>query len=221
MTLQDLIARFRILAADKAEPHLWSDQEVTMWLNDAQKQACIRGRLLREDDDRSVCAIPLRDGKNTYRLHPKVYEIINARFTRDGGTARYAKLVSREWLDNERPNWRDDNYPPELVIQDDTTIRIVGSAVVGEVLQLECYRLPMDDMEQLSDEPEIHEAHHEHLVHWVLHKAFSVVDADGFDAQRSALAEAEFTRYFGLMPDADMRRKTREDVIHHNYGYMP
>lgn len=220
MTLQDLIARFRVLAADKAEPHLWSDQEVTMWLNDAQKQACIRGRLIREDENKAVCLISMQAGKQTYKLHPKAYELINLRFVGASSRTRTAKLVSREWLDNHCPDWRDNPNPPEMVIQDDTTVRIVGNPVVGEVLQLECYRLPMDDMEQLSDEPEIHEAHHEHLVHWALHKAFSVVDADGFDAQRSALAEAEFTRYFGLMPDADMRRKTREDVIHHNYGYL-
>jgi len=219
MTLQDLIARFRVLAADKAQPPLWSDAEVTMWLNDAQRQACIRGRLIREDENKAVCLISMQEGKQTYKLHPKVYEIINLRFV-GASRARPAVIVSREWLDNERPSWRDDNYPPELVIQDDTTIRIVGSAVVGEVLQLECYRLPLEDMVQGDDEPEIHEAHHEHLVQWALHKAFSVVDADGFDARRSAQAEDEFTRYFGLMPDADLRRKTREDVIHHNYGYL-
>ena len=221
MTLKDLIARFRVQSADKAEPQLWSDQEVTMWLNDAQKQACIRGRLLREDDERSVCVIPLRDGKNTYRLHPKVYEIINARFTRGGGTARYAKLVSREWLDANRGGWRDDSYEAEYIIQDDVTIRIVGKVNPDEALRIECYRLPMDDMEQLSDEPEIHEAHHEYLVHWALHKAFSVVDADGFDATKSARAEAAFTDYFGLMPDSDLRRMTRVDEVQHNYGVFP
>lgn len=219
MTLQDLIARFRILAADKAQPPLWSDAEVTMWLNDAQRQACIRGRLIREDENKAVCLISMQEGKQTYKLHPKVYEIINLRFV-GASRARLAVIVSREWLDNHCPDWRDNPNPPEMVIQDDTTIRIVGVPVIGETLRLECYRLPMDDMTQSDDEPEIHEAHHEHLIQWALHKAFSVVDADGFDAQRSDRAEKEFTRYFGVMPDADLRRKTREDVIHHNYGYL-
>ena len=221
MTLQDLIDRFRVLAGDKSQPYLWGDDDVTRWLNDAQRQACIRGRLIREGDSAAICRIQMQASKQTYKLHPKAYELINLRFVGASSRTRTAKLVSREWLDNYCPDWRDNPNPPEMVIQDDTTIRIVGVPVIGETLRLECYRLPLEDMSQCDDEPEIHEAHHEHLVQWALHKAFSVVDADGFDANRSAQAEGEFTRYFGLMPDADLRRKTREDVVHRNYGYLP
>ena len=47
MTLADLIRRFRVLADDKVQPYLWADEDVIDWLNDAQAQAAVRGRLLR------------------------------------------------------------------------------------------------------------------------------------------------------------------------------
>ena len=62
--------------------------------------------------------------------------------------------------------------------------------------------------------PEISELHHEHLVNWALHKAFSIPDAEGFDPQRAQDAERDFTEYFGIRPDSDLRRITREDVPH-------
>jgi hypothetical protein len=69
--------------------------------------------------------------------------------------------------------------------------------------------------------PEIHQAHHEHLLQWALHKAFGIPDSDGFDPGRSALAERAFTAYFGPMPDSDLRRETRSDVPHHNILILP
>ena len=65
-----------------------------------------------------------------------------------------------------------------------------------------------------------HKAHHEHLIDWALHRAFSVPDAETFDQHRADLAERAFTEYFGLLPDSDMRRITRHDVVHHNTVYL-
>jgi hypothetical protein len=48
-----------------------------------------------------------------------------------------------------------------------------------------------------------------------------VPDAETFDPNRAALAEQAFTRYFGLLPDSDLRRRTREDVTHVNQGFFP
>lgn len=220
MTLQDLIRRFRVLSGDRAEPYLCADEDVKDWFNDAQQQACIRGRLLREDSA-GMCRIDLEPGRTSYKLHQALYEIIHARIVPASGKARTVRLVSRELLDDERPGWRDDAEPATLAVQDDTRLRIVGAIAAGDTLALECYRLPLRALEDGQDEPEIHRAHHEHLIQWALHKAFSVVDGELFDPKRSELAAAEFTRYFGLLPDADLRRATRTDVQHFNRAILP
>jgi len=221
VTLEELIRRFRTLAVDNVQPYLFADEDVTDWLNDGQRQACIRGRLLREDDNQAVCEIALTPGQRTYPLHKAVYEIINARIVPVSGRSRPVFLASREWLDENMPGWRDDHGPAEFAIQDDTSIRVVGAVTAGDKLAIECYRTPLKMLANDTDKPEIHEAHHEYLIQWALHKAFSVVDADTFDPQRSDRSEAAFTNYFGRMPDSDLRRMTREDVPHHNAPILP
>ena len=221
MTLQDLIARFRVLAHDQEDPPFWSSEDIARWLSDGQTQACIRGRLLREDARDAVCRIALEPGQHTYKLHRTVYEIIDVRIKPPVGPSRPLKLVTREWLDAEMPDWRDCGRPVFWAIQDETSLRLVGNIDDGDVLRLECYRLPLAPLEDDSDEPEIHAAHHEHLIDWALFKAFSVPDADAFDPTRAKMAEDAFTRYFGIQPDSDLRRATRQDVQHHNRAILP
>lgn len=221
MTLEDMIRRFRVAARDTVEPFLFPTEDVTDWLNEAQNEACIRARLIREDELEAVCRITLAAGQHTYPLHPKVYELISVRLKpANGDRPRDLRLVSREWLDAERPCWRDDDRPACYAIQNDTSLRIVGATAPGDELLLECYRLPMRALSLDTQRPEIHEAHHAHLVQWALHRAFSIPDAEMFDAQRAEKAEREFSSYFGLMPDADMRRITRHDVAHHNATFL-
>lgn len=222
MNLGELTRRFRVLSKDAVEPYFWSDEDIAAWMTDAQAQACIRGRLLREDENNSVCRIELEPGRQAYKLHRSVYELIDVRIIKPSiGSSRPLKLVTREWLSAEMPDWRDWNRPAQLVIQDETKLRIVGTIEEGDVLRLDCYRLPLAAMEDDSDAPEIHEAHHEHLIQWALHKAFSVPDADAFDPARAKMAEDAFTRYFGLQPNSDMRRATRQDVVHHILAIFP
>ena len=222
MTLDDLIRRFRVRANDMAQPHLFADQDVIDWLNDAEEQACVRGRLLREDALPEMCRIVLEAGKSTYKLHQKLYEISHLRvLPQNGGRSRHLLIKTREWLDAEMPDWRDSNRPAMFAIQDDISLRVVGQVDDGDVLALECYRLPLKPMEADNSKPEIHIAHHDHLIDWALHRAFSVPDAETFDPNRAALAEQAFTRYFGPLPDSDMRRITRHDQQHHNEVFLP
>ena len=222
MDVEALIRRFRVLANDNAQPHFWADVDVTDWLNDAQAQACVRGRLIREDENPAVCQIALAPGQHTYPLHASVYELINLRIKGSGTEpSRPMSIKSREWLDANVCDWRDMDEPSPWLIQDDTTLRVVGAIQAGDVLHLECYRLPLKQLANDMDKPEIHAAHHVHLIQWALHRAFSIPDTEAFDPARAASAEAAFTRYFGLLPDSDLRRRTREDVVHVNQGFFP
>lgn len=216
MTLKDLIRRFRVLARDLYEPYFWKDEEVTDWLNDAQEQACVRGRLLLEDADPALCVIDLVPGQHTYALDKRVYELVDVRIKTGSNAVAELKIVSRGWLDSNVRDWREPhtwrNHCARYLIQNETSVRIVPTPQEAGTLSIEAYRLPMAPMREDDDEPEIHRASHEHLIQWALHRAYSVSDAEVFDSQRSVLAEIAFTEYFGMLPDADMRRITREDT---------
>lgn len=222
MTLADLILRFRILADDAVVPYLWADSGVASWMSDGQDQAAMRGRLLLEDANAQVCRITLLAGKHTYVLHPSLYELVNLRVqtASEPYQSKPIKLVSREWLDANVSEWRDLQGELCYAIQGDTTIRLVGTPTEAGTLIIEGYRLPFDPLTGSGDEPEIHAAHHEKLIQWALHRAFGIPDTEVFDPKRSLAAEDEFTKYFGPLPDANLRRITREDVPHVNVGYL-
>ena len=237
MNLVELIRRFRVLARDTVtgvgsdrEDLMWADADLVDWFNEAEQEACVRARLLREDALPAMCLMALDPAQHTYELHPKLYEIINLRIRSAAETrSRALCLKSREWLDEYMPDWRDDPNPPHFAVQNENSLRIVGRISAGDELLLEVYRLPMEDMaltddpiaNPVHDTPEIHEASHRHLIDWVLYRAFSVPDTEAFDAQRAAQAELAFTKYFGLPVTSDMRRSTRVDVENHTKVYLP
>ena len=220
MNLAELMRRFRADAKDEAKPYLWSDQLVKDLFNDAERSACVRGRMLFEDADPAVCEIALIVGEHTYPLHKKLYEIVSLHISDAAGEMRPIDLRSREWLNANYPGWRENTCLASAAIQGDTTLRVVGEIITGDVLLIEGYRLPLADMTDSGDCPEIHEAHHVHLVDGVLHKALSMSETDGYDPAKAAKHEANFTRYFGPLPDSDMRRATRADSVQHNESYI-
>ena len=213
MNLEQLIASFRVDADDLVEPFLFQDEWVAGWLTEAQAEAAIRGRLILEDADPAVCQIAVTAGTASYELHRSVYEIADLRFM-PAGVSRSTPLplVTREWLDDKRPGWRDNCKELSFAIQSDHRLRIVGAPNTDGVLHLEAYRVPLKALENDVDKPELSEAHHRHLVYWALHRAFSRPDSETIDPQRADRALEAFTRYFGLAPDSDLRRSTRHDL---------
>lgn len=223
MTLEELIASFRQDATDKALPFLWEDETVTRWLNEAQDEAAVRGRLLLDDSTPAVTTIAVTAGQASYQLHAKVYEIAHLQWQPSAAShrAKPVELVTREWLDRKHPGWRvrldcDALY----AIQSEGALRLVPTPREAGTLVLEAYRLPLKTLAVDADKPEIHAASHAYLVYWALHRAFSQPDSDGFDPQRAATAEAAFTGYFGARPDADLRRATRHDEPQVNATYI-
>lgn len=144
MNLKALIARFRVLANDKAEPYFWRDEEVSGWLNDAVHEACLRGRLLHSDD---AFVTDVEKGRPLYAYATGefaagyVYEIDSIRFVSDGKPV-CLKLVSPETADVCAPGWRDGAATglPVYAVQGDEKLTLApapdrnGRLFVGGVL---------------------------------------------------------------------------------------
>ena len=220
MTLEELIAQFRVDADDRVRPYLWDDEAVTGWFTQAVAEAAIRGRLLHESSNPTVCQIAVQAGVDAYPLHLALYEIDYLAFKPEGAEARQpVKLVSRLEMDHIRPGWRDRTGRVDYAIQSDTSIRLALMPDADGVLFIEGYRVPLAPLEDDDDQPEIHQAHHAKLVHWALHRAFSIPDTETMDKGRAEAAEQAFTSCFGARPDSDLRRVTRQDVLHENVVY--
>lgn len=217
MTLEELTAQFRSDCDDRTRPYLSADEDVALWLSEAEQEACIRGRLIHEADDLAVCHIAVTAGKALYPLHPSVLEITNAIYTPTGSShSVMLPLLDRVELDRTRPGWRSIPQQPRAFIQDDQRLCLDCLPITAGLLVLECYRLPMRAMTGDFDAPEIASVHQRHLVQWALHRAYSRPDAELMNPTGQKKAEFEFTRYFGLRPDVDLMRKTRGNRPHHN-----
>lgn len=221
MNLQQLIERFRIEADDLLAPYLWTEEWLQAWFSEAQDEAAVRSRLLLDDFTTALTQIAVDAGVASYALHPKLYEIAVLDFVPAVGRVQSVYLTSREKLDRDRPGWRNEPQGmPCHAIQTDTRLRLVPTPSVEGMLRLEAYRLPLKALANDNDKPEIHEAHHIHLVHWALYRAFGKPDADAHDPQRSKEALGRFEAYFGPRPDADLRRSTRHDETQANVAYV-
>ena len=220
MTLEQLIQQFRVDADDLTEPHFWDAEWIAAWLTEAQAEAAIRKRLLYEASNPAVCQIAVAANAATHDLHKSLFELVHLRFQATGATtSSVVTIKAREELDRIRPGWRDETGTPRHAIQDDTRITLVPRPELAGTLHIEGYRVPLKALENDTDKPEIHDAHHRHLVHWALHRAFTKPDSETIDPTRAATAEAAFTRYFGPSPDADLRRSTRHDEVQTNKAF--
>lgn len=216
MILSELIRRFRVAAFDNEQPYLFADQDITDWLNDGVKEAAIRGRLIHDSINPAVCSVAVVAGTSSYPLHESLYEIDAIHYS-DASSDRAEPicLISQEDMGSVWSDWRTrQQSSPEYAIQHDTGIRLVPTPRDTGTLHIEGYRVPIEIMVLDTDRPEINIIHHEYLIQWALHKGFGIPDSEVFDMNRSALAEQEFSDYFGARPDSDLRRITRHDVPH-------
>lgn len=218
MTLEELIAQFRVDTNDLVAPYLSSDVNITSWLNEAEQEAAIRARLIHDVSTPAVCSVAVTAGVGVYPMHAAVLEITRAGFTPTGASAQYAMYpTDRVEMDRSHPDWRTQTDIPRYVIQTDTTLQIGYLPSTSGTIALECYRLPLKNIEDnASESPEIGRVHHRHLIQWALHRCYSRPDAEINDPGRAAKAEAEFTRVFGLRPDADYRRASQANRPQNN-----
>lgn len=224
MTLAELIARYRVAANDTANPGFCSDEEIRDYLNEADAEAVIRGRMLRATAETSpdLCVIDAATGVAGYALHHAMYELSYIAW-RSLGSATREPLVhcTREWMDRNVLYWRDmEPGSPRYLVQDGHSLQVVPPPERDGQLLLEGYCVPTSAMQDDSDTPSIPAVHHIQLIQWALYRAFSKPDAELFDPARAAMAESEFTRYFGARPDSDLRNDTRKDEPQHIVAWI-
>jgi len=232
MTLEDLIASFRVDADDVPtsvrggeRDLLWKDAELARFFGEAEEEAAIRKRLLFDDYTESIVQIAVVPRQSSYPLDPRMFEVTKARLlaTPNGAWIRDLHITTRDELDAVSPGWRDREGQPSHFIQDDTRAVLPGIVNGAYTLRLEGYRTPLSPITEESDgstRPEIASIHHRFLVHWVLHRAYSKPDSETLNPQKSALALAAFEDYFGRRPDADLRKDWQASQLHHNKAWL-
>ena len=211
MNVESLITEFRTRSGDKVKKYLWPDEELLPWLADAEKEAAIRARLIRDSDELSIAA-----GDVAVDLPAGLFDIQYAEIRGADGKCYEMAPSDHSALDSDRPGWRTKSERPREYIHNDKTLTLSAVADAAYSIYIEFFREPAKPLASDSDVPEINGTHHIHLIDWVMHKAYGKQDADTMDQGKSDDGEARFERYFGKRPNADLRRRQNASRPHRN-----
>lgn len=201
MTKAELISFARIVLDDTVEPYLWSDTELTQYLQEAEMEAAERGKLLIEEDTTAYCEIDLVDGTAVYDLDSLVFDVDKARVD---GQAGYLSRTSCERLDEERPGWEDYEGTPTHYYLIGSKIRVVPTPATDGTLDMVVFRHPTNPM---GTSPEIPARHHYRLLDWVGFRAYNKRDADTYDPVKAKGFEKAFEESFGRRWSAEMQER--------------
>jgi hypothetical protein len=218
MDLQGLIEQFGVEISDTIEPFMVESYERILLLDEAVEEACKRKPLLFDDTTASICQITLVADTARYAISGYIDHIMAAYITSGTDDYIYLELTDRDALDNEDPLWRENTGDPKYLVVDEGYVTLSPPPEAAATLQLEVYRIPTEDetMEKSNDAPVIAEVHHRYLVYWACARALDRPDKDYYAPNDALRLYNEFEKYFGLRPDADRLRRTRENRPHRN-----
>lgn len=213
MTLAEIIAQTRLRTFDTVEPYLFSDAEIIEFANDAQNEACRRARLIVDSTTKAVCSISLSAAKKVYDLDARVIFIRRAKVA---GEAYPLRRMSYRDLDRIAPDWQDEAGTPKAYVPDMDTgkLRPYPSPDAIATVALTVVRLPLVEMADMTDEPEINQRWHKSLINWILFRAYSKPDTDLQDPKRAQDGLALFEQEFGKKSTA-----IDEAWIEREHGY--
>lgn len=172
--------------------------QVLAYANDAEQEACIRGRLLTDSTSAEVCSVALTAGTATYAFDPRILHLLRGKVA---GAARPVSRVSFTRLDELVESWED--HTGEVVAfvtgMDKRMLRLYRNPVADGVLNLSVVRLPLADM-TADTGPEIPTYLHTALVPWIKYRIYNNQDSELFNKARATEMLAQFELKFGRRP---------------------
>jgi hypothetical protein len=212
VNLEELRSATRTILRDRAKPYLWQDEELNLYLNEAEREATERGQLILDISVPEVAVIKVKAGTRTYKLHPSVIKILRAKL--DSGSQPLVETSTQEMdggLYACGSNWDTLEGPVLRYIQnDDKSITLIRIPVEDDTLRMRVTRFPLRPMKEDRDCPEIATHLHFRMLDWALRCAYRKQDPETLDEKKAAEYEADFTASFGVRPDANVQRKRRD-----------
>lgn len=209
-----LLAEYRRRAKDAAEPPNVSDAQVFAFLTEAEQEACQRSHPIFDYDTADTCSYAVAADATSVALDPRVLRVDHATFTPTDSTRGYKVELTGIDMIREAQDARcgvvTSSRPVFAAHSARSTLTLYPAPSNGGTLRLDVYRLPLNEIDDGSDEPEIPPELHMWLVDWVLYRVYDTPDMELTDPQRAAKALADFTDRFGERRDGDTQRKHRE-----------
>jgi hypothetical protein len=210
MLASDLYNAFRSDVVDVEQPYLWSDDEVYRYMTDAYRMFARRTGGI-PDATSTLTRVPIVAGQMYSDISPLILKFRRIFLQSTGARLHIANI-------EDSPLMRDNDYGALNPMRVDSTQGPVKYAVIGmernkdagkirwvqvpavdDAAQLVVYRLPLgsataDNADDFEFD-EIGEEHHESLLLWMKHKAYSKQDAETFDRGRAKENKDAFEAY--------------------------
>lgn len=172
--------------------------QILSYLNDAEREACIRGRLLTDSTTNEICAVTLSAGVSTYAHDPRILSVLRGKLT---GASKPLSRISFTRLDELVDGWEDLQGEPVAFVtgMDKGLLRLFKNPIAAGTLNLTVIRLPLADVTTRTS-PEIHPYLHVALIPWIKYRIYGNTDSELFNGNRSAEMLARFEAKFGKRP---------------------
>jgi hypothetical protein len=194
------------------EPDLYADASCADALNDAQRQAAIRKRLILDQTTDDLCvfavtAVADDTGSLSVAMHPRMLAVRTARWSLQ--TCGPLRLTTLKVMDRDHPTWPATvaGTPTHLIVDCETgKVNLWPTPDASGTLTLSVWRAPLEEEEcEATDfdlDPVIDEVFHRDLLDWAEHWLYLTKDGENGDPQRATAAEQRFTAKFGRLPTA-------------------
>lgn len=213
-TLETLrtMTRERLSDLGQSRPK-WSNAMIDRSLSEAQHEAALTARLLRDEVTPAIVNVSVVAGTSIYTLHRSIFDVDGVIDETNGceldeTSEAVLRNLDAGWRARESTTAR--NYVIRAMPDERLQLILYPKPTVEATYRLQTYRYPRYPLEHDSDEPEIAPIHHDGLVAWACYRLLSNRDPDMYDPVKAAEHKAEFRRQFGPEIDADTRRNLRE-----------
>lgn len=211
MNAKELLRALREMLDDETEPYLWEDDSLMRKLNNAVREACLRARLLKDDEAScpELCRIPVTAGQPVVKYHRDILVVRHGRLASQPTFDEKLWALTADSMDKYWPAWQDSTNGacmPGFMVMDlaQKTLRLVSTPSANDTLFLRVWRMPRQ-REHLSlsnpdKRPVIELPDPEELCHWAAYEAYMKHDADTEDKSAAADHLAMFESRFGKRP---------------------
>lgn len=232
--LRDNMLRDRGDQVGGPSDHLWSDETLIRYINQAYFRFAREALCIRDGETPDVTQVALRANAMMYQLHPSVLAVLSAKVT--GDTADLARAGHSDFSGYRTPDtyffdtaalavlppgkpraYATDEYTSTFEgKQGVVTLRIYPTPNDPYDLRLRVVRLPKAPLVNAPDVPELPETHHLEMLDWAAYLALRIVDHDAEDVPRAQTFKASFEAACKKARDLAMRKMFAP--LQHGFG---
>ena len=194
MNSTEVVDLFRETVGDLADPYLWTDVEAYRYLDDAQKMFCrLTGGL--GDASSPLTQLAYLAGDDWVDISPLILKFRSAAHS---DTGRELRIYNMEDMRSGGIIFDGaTGRVTSLVLgMEPGRARLHPRAAEDGAISLVVERLPLKTITDAgSQKLEIAEQHHQHLVLWMCHRAYTKQDAEAFDRKKALDSKISFEEY--------------------------